>query len=98
MNEMNYVNIHGIYRFVRWSVPMPLYLEAVLWEKPLIELRSSADSWYGGRNLISVCISARLIFVERERGLLYRCLVFWMKLSVINTKVGQQRDKLSHNH
>lgn len=49
---------------------MPLYLEEVLWEKPLIKLRSSGESWYGGRSLISVCISARLIFVDRERGLL----------------------------
>jgi hypothetical protein len=49
---------------------MPLYLEGVCREKPLMELRSSRESWYGGRSRISVCMSERLILVDSERGLL----------------------------
>lgn len=50
--------------------------------KPLGKPSSHKEIWYGGLSLISVCMSARFIFVDRDRGLLYLCLVLWMKLSV----------------
>lgn len=65
-------------------LPVPLYSPTGTWEKPLAEPSSDTEIWYGGLSLISVCISARFIFVDKERVLLYLCLVLWMKLSVQN--------------